>query len=247
MNEWQAVQHRISCRSYTDTLVPEEKLQALREFLGRITSQTGLHMELVHSPEYTLKLAGAMFSGNVHTYAVFYGADDPLTAEKLGYYGEKFVLYATSLGLGTCWVAGTYDKKSVRVTLPAGEKIWDVILIGIATAEIPMKQKMIRTMLRKKDRKPEQFLESDTPLASAPDWVKTGIQAMLLGPSAVNQQPVNIVLSGGKVTMKIRKNGNSLQNNDMGIAKYQFAVGAAECGVKGKWQWGDGGEFEVQE
>ena len=127
------------------------------------------------------------------------------------------------------------------------EKIWDVILIGIATAEIPMKQKMIRTMLRKKDRKPEQFLESDTPLASAPDWVKTGIQAMLLGPSAVNQQPVNIVLSGGKVTMKIRKNGNSLQNNDMGIAKYQFAVGAAECGVKGKWQWGDGGEFEVQE
>lgn len=243
MSEWEAVGKRISCRSYQNRLVDDATVAALRDCLSSITNETGLHMELVHTPDSTLKLAGAMFSGAIHTYAVFCGKDDDITAEKLGFYGERFVLYATSLGLGTCWIAGTYDKDSVKVELAPDEKIWDVVPIGYPTEDIPLKQKMIRTMLRKKDRKIDDFLESETAFDDLPDWIDNGIRSILLGPSAVNQQPVNIVYENGSVSMRIRKNGHGLQCNDMGIAKYQFMVGAAVRGVNGTWQWGDGGSF----
>lgn len=243
LTEWEAVRTRISCRSYQNKLVSNEDFQKLKDYIETLRQEAGLHIRLVHSEDAVLKLAGAMFNGEVHTYAVLIGKDDALTAEKLGYFGEKLVLYATALGLGTCWVAGTYNKKSVLAEIPENEKIWDVIPIGYPTEEIPAKQKMIRSMIRKKDRPIEKFLESHTPFAELPDWVQKGIQAMLLGPSAVNQQPVNIVYQEGRVSMKIWKNGHGLQYNDMGIAKKQFEAGAAACGVHGHWQWGDGGEF----
>lgn len=245
LTDWEAVTNRISCRSYQSKLVSSDDLQKLKEFVDVLRQELGLNIQLVHSADLVLKLAGAMFSGEVHTYAVLSGKDDALTSEKLGYFGQKLVLYATALGLGTCWVAGTYNKKSVIAEIPENEKIWDVIPIGYPTEEVPMKQKMIRSMLRKKDRKIEQFVESETPFAELPEWVKKGTQAVLLGPSAVNQQPVNIVYKDGRVSMKIWKNGHGLQHNDMGIANRQFEVGASECGVHGSWQWNDGGEFII--
>ena len=77
--------------------------------------------------------------------------------------------------------------------------------------------------------------------------MKRGAEAVSLGPSAVNQQPFNVVWRDGRVFAKLWKNGHGLGCNDMGIAKKQFEVGAAACGVKGTWQFGDGGEFVVTE
>ena len=36
---------------------------------------------------------------------------------KLGYYGEKIVLKAQEMGLNTCWVAGTFNKKYVKAEI----------------------------------------------------------------------------------------------------------------------------------
>lgn len=30
--------------------------------------------------------------------------------EKVGYYGEQLILKVTELGLGSCWVGGTFDR-----------------------------------------------------------------------------------------------------------------------------------------
>ena len=240
---WNIIEKRISCRSYQNQILNKEHLQMLKDYLHELNQESGLHMELVHTPEAVLKLSGAMFSGEVHTYLVLAGKDDALTGEQLGYYGEKFVLYATAIGLSTCWVAGTYDKKSVQAEIPNGEKIHSVIPVGYQTAELPSKQKMIRAMLRKRDRKPEQFLESEIKFSDLPEWIQNGIRSILLAPSAVNQQPVNIVYENSRIFMKIWKNGRGMQFLDMGIAKYHFEVGAALSDVKGRFQWGDNGEF----
>ena len=156
-------------------------------------------------------------------------------------------VHATQLGLGTCWVASTYDSKSITVDVPGGEKIWDVVPIGYATARIPLKQKTIRAMIRRSDRSLTQFLESDVGYKDAPEWVRKGIEAILLGPSAVNQQCINIGFKDGKVTARIWKDGRGLQYNDLGIAKKQFEVGAAEAGVKWHFLPGDGAEFVVEQ
>ena len=249
ITEWEAVQKRISCRSYEDRLIDPDILQKLMEFNDQLNEESGLHFQLFSLDKQgspAVKLAAAMFSGPVYTFAALVGGEDKLSAEKVGYYGQRLVLYATQLGLGTCWVAGTYDKKSITVDVMEGEKLWDVIPMGYATERIPFKQKMIRKTIRRSDRKPEQFLESDITYEEAPEWIKKGIEAVFLGPSAVNQQPVNIVYKDGKVSARIWKKGNGLEHNDLGIAKKQFEAGAAYAGVNGHFLPGDGAEFIIE-
>ncbi|MBR6231007.1 MAG: hypothetical protein IKR00_03630 [Lachnospiraceae bacterium] len=248
MTEWEAVQKRISCRSYEDRLIDPEILQKLMEFVDQLNEESGLHFQLFSSNEQAkpaVKMAAAMFSGPVYTFAALVGGEDPLSSEKVGYYGQRLVLYATQLGLGTCWVAGTYDKKSITVDVPEGERLWDGVPIGYATEKIPLKQKTIRKMIRRSDRKLKQFLEADIEYDAAPEWIKKGVEAVLLGPSAVNQQPVNIVYKDGKVSARIWKKGNGLEHNDLGIAKKQFEAGAAYAGVNGHFLPGDGAEFII--
>lgn len=245
MTEWEAVEKRISCRAYAEQPVEEPKLKKLRECVEQLRQRSGLPFQLCTAPagQPVVKLSGAMFSGTVSVCAVLVGKADPLSAEKVGYYGQRLVLYATSMGLGTCWVAGTFDRVSVPVTLGDGEKLWDVIPIGYAAQKMPTKQKMIRAGIRARDRVLDSFVESDVPFSALPGWVQKGVTAIRMGPSAVNQQPVNIVYKEGHISARLRKKGNDLVYNDLGIAKRQFEAGAAACGVSGRWDWGDGGEF----
>ena len=147
MTEWEAVEKRISCRAYRDEPLPEDVLRQMEEKAAALREASGLRFVPVRGKP-AVKLAAAMFSGRVDFCAALIGPDDPLSAEKLGYYGQELVLYATRLGLGTCWVAGTYDRKSVDVTLAPGEKLWDVIPIGWPVEKTPKKQILIRAAIR---------------------------------------------------------------------------------------------------
>lgn len=52
-----------------------------------------------------------MFSGVNSYFAMAGRRADLCLREKVGYWGEKLVLEATRLGLGTCWVGGTFDRR----------------------------------------------------------------------------------------------------------------------------------------
>ena len=53
-----------------------------------------------------------MFSGVRNFIALVGGEIDAVALEKLGYFGELLALRCTALGLGTCWVGGTFDRKA---------------------------------------------------------------------------------------------------------------------------------------
>ncbi len=248
MTEWEAVKKRISCRAFEDRLIDDKTAEEIRNYTDRLNQESGLHIQVFVSGQKgqpAVRMSAAMFSGPVYMFAAMVGENSSAAAEKIGYYGQRLVLYATQLGLGTCWVASTYDSSSIHVKAAPGEKVWDVIPMGYPLKKIPMKQKMIRAAIRKRDRKPEQFLESDVAYADVPEWIRKGIEAIFLGPSAVNQQPVNIVYRDGKVSARIWKNGHGLEYNDLGIAKKQFETGAEEAGVSGHFLPGDNAEFVV--
>ncbi len=248
MTQWEAIEKRISCRAYEDRLVDDKIVEQIQKYVDEINKESGLHFQLFVSGrqgESAISMSAAMFSGPIYMFVALVGGEDPVSSEKVGYYGQSLVLLATQLGLGTCWVASTYDASSIKVNIPKGEKLWDVVPMGYARKKVPMKQKMIRSAIRKRDRKIEQFLESDMAYGDAPEWIRKGIEAIFLGPSAVNQQPVNIVYRDGKVSARIWKNGHGLQYNDLGIAKKQFEAGAAQAGVTGHFLEGDGAEFII--
>ncbi len=246
MTEYEALQKRISVRSFRKLPIPPEIVAELQSCVDECNA-FGLHFQLVDGSGAgtpAVKLSPGMFSGEVYTCVLLVGPSDRTGGEMVGYFSEKLILRAVSLGLGTCWVAGTFDKKSVSPDLGVDEKLWGVVPVGYATEKTPVLQRAIRSRIRARDRKLQDFVESDYPFASLPAWVRAGVEAVRLGPSAVNQQPVNIVFRDGLVTARLwKEKKNEMMYNDLGIAKYQFQVAAEALGVRGFWNFGETGEF----
>ena len=79
-----------------------------------------------------LRLSMSAFSGWVRASAparslmsviACVGPDDRTVEERVGYYGEKVVLYAQQLGLNTCW-AGTYGAKNVPAEIGQNDVVF---------------------------------------------------------------------------------------------------------------------------
>ena len=249
MDMMTAIEKRISCRAYADRPLEADKFGALEALVQTLNAESGLHFQL-YGPraegQDAITMSAAMFSGPVYCYAALAGPADPLSGEKVGYCGERLVLEATALGLGTCWVASTYDQKTTRAVLAEGERLWDVIPIGYPAAKTPLKQKTIRAAIRAKGRKAEQMAESDAPWPELPEWFRAGVKAVETGPSAVNRQPVVLRWRDGKITAGLRSTEYDLVYNDLGIAKLHFELAAAARGISGHWDFGVDGEFVYQ-
>lgn len=237
----EAIASRYSCRAYADRPLPEEIYRELEGLVGELNAESGLHFQLYGPREggrSAIEMSASMFAGPVYCYAALAAPADPLSGEKTGYYGEQLVLSATSMGLGTCWVASTYHQKTTRAALAAGEKLWDVVPIGWPAEKTPLKQKTIRAALRAKSRKPAQMTDTDSPWKELPEWFRAGVEAAEKGPSAVNGQPVVFHWLGGRVTAGLRSTEHDVVYNDLGIAKLHFAIAAACKGVSGRWNFG---------
>ena len=247
MTLFEAIDARISCRAYTDKPLEQPVLDDLAALVKELGQESGLRVVLVGPSEggAKLKLNGRMFKGSVSTYVALIGPDNNDCRERFGYFAEKLVLHATACGLGTCWVAGTFDRSSVTVPLVEDEVIHDVIPIGYAPAKQPLAQRTIRAGLRRRDKKPESLYQGPTSFVDAPRWVQSGIEAVIKGPSAVNQQPVVFIQDGTGLRATLPKAKNEVAYTDLGIAKLHFELGAAAEGVTGSWEWGTEGLFKT--
>lgn len=234
-----AMELRKSRRHYSAEPIPEESAETLLALVKEINRETGLHLQMVfdHGEAFHgLRKSYGLFSGVQH-YLVLAGDNTiPNIYEKMGYYGEKWVLLATSLGLGTCWVAGTYDKKSVYCHLENNEEIAAVIPYGNYNEKESLFSNMLRKQMHRKTKGIEELLYAvDQP----PNWVLKAMKYVVKAPSAANRQPVKFTYSEGLVMAAIT--GDSIaQQMDMGIAKLHFELGT-EGGI---WKWGSNGIFE---
>ena len=153
------------------------------------------------------------FSG-VKNYNAMVGKKGADLSEKVGYYGQKLVLFAQTLGLNTCWVALTYKKVKTAYKIEEGEKLALVIAIGYgATQGVPHKSKSINAVSNADENSPE--------------WFVNGVKAALLAPTAMNQQKFFFTLKDGEVTAK--PGLGFYAKVDLGIVKYHFELGS---GVK---------------
>ena len=187
-----------------------------------------------------LKLAKAMFAGQPSTYIANIARTDEESRDRLGYYGEKVILFATQLGLGTCWVAGTYDRASAHVSLEPGEELHAVVPVGYPAPKTPLKQRTVRAALRRRDKKPTDVYAGYNVASAA---VRAAIDAVIKGPSAVNGQPWVFIDTPGGIAATLPSVKSGIELLDLGIAKLHFELGAASAGVGGTWSWGIGGTF----
>lgn len=165
-------------------------------------------------------MAYGKFSG-VADYLVMAGKKAEDLDERIGYYGERLVLLAQQLGLNSCWAGVSYRKVSGAYTLGNDERIACYIAIGYGeTQGVQHKSKRIDEISNVSDM--------------TPSWFRSGVDAVQLAPTAVNQQKFYIEYLGkvddGLPKVRIRR-GSSLVGYtriDMGIAKLHFEIGAGK-------------------
>lgn len=211
MTIMEAIQKRHSVRRYSEKKIEEGVLAALQDEVSKCNDESGLNIRLVADDPDTFNgfLAKVRFSG-AKNYIVLVGKESPDLEEKAGYYGEQLVLKAQQLGLNTCW-AMMFSGKKFSEKLDKGEKIVIIISFGYGeTQGVPRKSKPL-----------EALCKVDTDM---PDWFRSGMEAAMLAPTALNKQKFLFTLSGN--TVKAECDNGRFSKIDLGIVKYHFEVGA---------------------
>lgn len=170
--------------------------------------------------------------------------------EDYGYNLEKIILKMTDLGLGTCWLGGTFRRSEFATLLKIRENevIPAVTPVGYGTNRRSIRDRIIRRSAKSRTRKPWERLFFDTrftePLAEAAAGVyAAALEMVRLAPSASNRQPWRVVKDGDNFHLYLKRSRNysemvkaaDLQRVDMGIAMCHFELTVRETGLSGRW------------
>ena len=237
-NEWyQAIFKRHSRRKFSDKSVEAGKLERLDELTNSLNQSAGAaRIALVRSHD------GSIFSGIRGGYGVIKGAPaylafiaQPQAAEsyaQLGYIGEAAILEATSLGLGTCWVSGTFDPQAAAadLELAAEERLVAVSPLGYPQSVKSLTEKVMSGFAGSHKRKPMQQICTGEPLSKWPVWAVKAVEAARIAPSAMNRQPWIFHYNGQTLSLETAGSGggNFSKRLDCGIALRHMEIGAQQ-------------------
>ena len=154
--------------------------------------------------------------------AIGEGEDSALTAR---FQFEQIVLKAWEMGLGTCWIAGTYKGSQFDQgeKWPEGESLKIICPVGF-----PEKQRMFEKVMRftvgSDKRKPfsELFFENDFNKPLSPES-KFGeaLEMLRIAPSSTNSQPWRVLVNGDKVLFYYKpKSPASILDTGIGICHF---------------------------
>jgi hypothetical protein len=258
---------RYSCRNYLDKPIQADICTRLTEFTSTI--QFGplgnkARFEFVTTSDY-----GPKILNRLGTYGFIKGATGfiigalqpgSMDLEDYGYLMERIILFATDLGLGTCWLGGTFTKSSFskRINARENESVPAVAAVGIPSQNPRWFQQVIRRRAKAERRLDWDLiftnLENGSPLTKeAAGLYGLPLEMVRLGPSASNKQPWRIVFDGSSFHFFLKRTPGyresqlvkvmtvaDMQRLDMGIAMCHFELTARELGLTGSWQKFDG-------
>jgi nitroreductase len=235
----EAINVRTSRRKYLEGALEQMQSDKLQKLITEYNQIGGFRIELVLNNGEAFNgftRSYGMLSGVNHYFGFIAHEDDPHADEKIGYYGELLVLHATTLGLGTCWVGGTFSKSKTPFNLTANERLACLITVGNIEETHSFKEKLIYHITHRKTKSLEKMFTTNGPV---PDWFLKGMEAVQKAPSAMNKQPVMFSYQDGCIKAAVKSTTKYLVAFDLGIAKLHFELGSGG----GKWQWGNGAEF----
>jgi nitroreductase len=244
------IRTRRSCRTFDSKTPDGAVLLRLKDYLKQTTENAGIKARFV-------LLSAAGTDGKLGTYGFISGAvtfiagivnRDEKDAARFGYLFEKIVLFATDLGLSTCWLGGTFKREDFKrqLTLSANEHLAIISPVGYPKDKPRALETAMRAMIGANSRKPwrELFFNKDgrTPLEekSAGEYA-VPLEMVRLAPSASNKQPWRVIWEGSRLNFCLCRTkgygsmGFDMQKNDIGIAMCHFELTARDLGVPGGW------------
>jgi hypothetical protein len=255
-----AINKRVSVRSYADRPIDNAKKQEIINML-QSTNRGPLGNEV----RFTLidfTALGKDEIGNLGTYGFISGAElfivSAVKEEEgafvdLGYCFEKVILEATNMGLGTCWLGGTFKRANFaeKINISEDEIVPAISPVGYARDRRTIREMALRRFANSNQRKPweELFFDGDldTPLLKdSAGLYAVPLECVRIGPSASNNQPWRVSAQNqrGAFHFYLKRtwgydkfNGKiDLQLVDIGIAMCHFELSAREKGLSGIWE-----------
>ena len=244
---YRAIKVRCSRRSYVrNRAVGMDERKRLHEVCDGFRPYSGVRVQFTDEPPDDVFANALGFYGNIKgapAFLAFIGdTSDPNMQEKMGYTGEAAVLEATSLGLGTCWVALTYNARAVKsiIKLEKDEKVICVSPVGHTTEQWFFEENVLSGFGSNHQRKPLLSMVDGLPQAQWPRWARAAVEAARLAPSAVNRQPWGFDVQERSITLSVKSRGPQFNVNmrlDCGIAMLHLELGAMSCGATGSWDF----------
>lgn len=255
----ESIKIRRSCRSYGDGVIEPEKLAELKQSLASNTKTPFGCKVRFHLIDFNEMEIGEL--KKLTTYGVIKGARQfiagtvekrPMAMEDFGYSMERNILKATTIGLGTCWLGGTFKRHGFadKIGIDADELLPAISPVGYPRKNRSVVDRVFRYVAASDKRKPwnELFYLHDTDhVLDEQDSgaFKIPLECVRIAPSASNKQPWRIIRDGSRDAFHfyLRRTPGyenvvkyvKLQNVDMGIAMCHFELSAKELGLKGGW------------
>ncbi|HBY01676.1 MAG TPA: nitroreductase [Rikenellaceae bacterium] len=203
----ETIKTRKSCRTYNNEPIEPEKLAELRHFLASNTKThfgSKVRFHLIDFNEMEIDELK-----NLTTYGVIKGARQFIVGtvikqskamEDYGYCMEKNILKATSMGLGTCLLGGTFKRSGFagKINLGESELLPVISPVGYSSDKRSAVDRMFRFVAASDKRKPWHELyylhDIDTFLDKENSGsFDTPLECIRIAPSTSNKQPWRII------------------------------------------------------
>jgi nitroreductase len=250
-NIMDTIQKRKSVRSYSSKSIEQDKTARIVTFLSQeFRGPFGYKpwFRLLNMSEFDEKSRGSLgsygFIKGTKNFIAGAAENSEQALVDYGYCFEKILLEMTQLGLGTCWLAGTFKKQAVntyfkeRFDMKPSESNPAISPVGYRSEKPSFIDSAIHVVTRRDQRKPwsELFFiynKSEPCPEQAAGNYSHSLEAVRLAPSASNAQPWRIFKEAGSDVFHFCLKGGLML--DIGIAMAHFELTAREMGLGGEW------------
>lgn len=246
----EAVTQRYSVRTFEKRTVEWKLREKILSYAESIKNPLGPKIRLQF-----IEKTSAPNGEKLGTYGIIKGADlylgvtvpkEEYALEALGYEFEQVVLYVTALGLGTCWLGGTFNRSAFAAVMDIKEnEIFPILSpVGYPTQKKSFTDRIMRRSIKADRRLPWQVLFFKNDFTEPLGEEEAGsyrypLEMLRLAPSAVNKQPWRVVRDERgfhfyeKHSPGSESTGVDIHRIDVGIGICHFHLAAAEAGLHG--------------
>ena len=194
------IRKRVSIRTYEKRSLSQEDRKLLLKKIGQLKNPFGVKVH-VSMADKKLNSSGEKLGtyGIVKGAQTFLGVSIPnvkFAGLAAGYDFETLILYATSLNLGTVWLAATFNRESFSnaMNIPKEERFIAISPVGYPAEKRSLIENIMRSTMKSPKRKEwnQLFYDEDFDHLLHPETVKEYqevLEMFRLAPSAKNEQP----------------------------------------------------------
>ena len=251
MNYIEAIKTRHSVRTYLRKAISQPHFNGIEAELKRLSADYGTGLTLLKNSFNGKQFGTYGIIKNADAYIVCVCQNERSALLKAGSALERAVLHCTALGIGTCWLGGTFSREefSSAISVADGEVIPAVISVGYPGDKEGLIGGLLRMGAKSKTRMPFETLFFDRDFSqplSPGDATAHALELVRIGPSASNKQPWRVLKDNNGLHFFIEhtpayatKYDFDMQLLDLGIAMSHLELAMRTNGSGGKWQLRD--------